>query len=296
MLITLVWSCQNGIEKPFNATLYTKHIQFNHLYIVIDDTTYNYLLDSLNFLDRFSINMEMNVNAGEESWVGKYLFGKNNYVEIFKPGGFGEYKLGGTGLGFMTDKLGILDSLYGYWNEKLDSVTVDSRDFVKENGDSTLWFRYITFPDKDSVPIKPWLMEYTREHMLSSGFTDNDLLHEFEFWDYMRSNKASSLGVSPDSIKYNKLFDKITSLHLILSDDELSHLRQSLNEFGFEEKENTFSKDDFEIRFSITEARHFILNQIDFSLLDTLKKQKYSFRNLELLINGNTASLKFNYY
>lgn len=299
ILLTLVvgiWSCNNKSNNVENKPSYTKHIKFNHLFVVIDDSTYNYLLDSLKFLDQFSINREMSVNVGDESWTGKYLFGKHNYLEIFKSDGKEGSKMGDVGLGFMTNKMGTLDSLYSYWEANLDSATLENRDLVDEKGDTSSWFRYATIPDKDSLQIKLWLMENTREHMIRSGFTDNDLLGEIEYWDYMKNFRASYYGISPDSIKYDKLFDKITSLHLTLSKKELSYLKQYLTDFGFTENGRTFSKDDFEIKYVISESRHFILNQVDFSLTDTLRNDKYSFKNLVLLIDGNKASLNFTYY
>jgi len=296
MLVVGIGSCKNKSEKSVKNPSFTKHIKFNHLYVVIDDTTYDYLFDSLKFLDKFSMNKEMHVDVGDDSWTGKYLLGKHNYLEIFKPGGYEGLKLGGTGLSFMTNQTGTLDSLYSYRNANPDSVTLDQRDFVDEKGDTTSWFRYITIPDKDSLQIAPWLMENTREHMMSLGFTDDDLLHEIEYWDYIKSRIANSFGISPDSVRYDKLFEKVTSLYLTLSQKELNLLKQYLFDFGFTEKDSTFSKDDFEIKYSITESRHFILNQIDFSLSDTIQNQEYSYRNLDLLFNGNKASLKFNYY
>ena len=289
------WSCNDRPEKSANLHPFMKNIKFNHLYVVIDDTTYKYLFDSLRFFDDFSINSEDSISAGDESWTGKYLMGKHNYLEIFKPNGYEGAKMGDLGLGFMTNKIGTLDSLYSCWKANLDSVTIENKDFVNEIGDRTSWFRSISIPNTDSLQIDPWLMENTREHMISSGFTNNDLLSKIEFYDYMKIKTANHYGISPDSIIYNKLFDKVTSLHLTLSEKELNYLKQYLDDFGFTEKNGIFSKEDFEIKYSISESRHFILNQIDFSLLDSLESEKYSFSNLDLLVNGEKASLKLTY-
>ena len=295
LVVIASWSCNNRIEKSDSNPSFMKNIKFNHLYVVIDDTTYNYLFDSLQFFNDFSLNYEDTVDAGDESWTGKYLMGIHNYLEIFKPNGYEGAKMGDLGLGFMTNKIGTLDSLYSYWKANLDSVTIENRDFVDENGDTTSWFRFISIPNIDSLPVDPWLMENTREHMISTGFTDNDLLNEIEFYEYSKTYTANRYDISPDSIIYNKLFDKVTSLHLTLSEKELNYLKQYLDDFGFTEKDGIFSGEDFDIKYSISESRHFILNQIDFSLLDTLESEKYSFRSLDLLVNGDKASLKFTY-
>ncbi len=274
---------------------YKKHIKFNHLYIVIDDYTYKYLFDSLEFFNDFARITESKVNAGSESWTGKYVIGYNNYLEIFCPKGFEGGKLGNVGFGFMPNKMGTLDSLYSYWKAEMDSVVLINRVFVDENGKSHSWFRAISIPDKDSLPINIWLMENTKENMLFAGFTENELSNEIDYWDYSRHFAANSSQTPLDSVKYGKLFDKVTSLNLTLSDKELSFLRLYLLSFGFSEKAKTFSKDDFQINYLISNSHHYIVNQIDFSLLGTLPCEKYTFRNIELSVKGDKASLKLKY-
>jgi hypothetical protein len=289
------WGCNRQKDDSLTNSSFEKHIRFNHLFVVIDDSTYKYMLDSLNFLNDFSRNREDTVDTGDESWSGKYLFGKNNYLEIFGTSGYEGAKLGDVGLGFMSNKLGTLDSLYRDWSISLDSVILTNRDFIDEHGEARPWLRTISIPNKDSLQIEPWLIENTKEEMIDAGFTENDLLNVIEFSDYSRYRRAKRLGISPDSAKYDKLFDKVTSIYLTLSDKELSYLRQYLIDFGFIEKNKAFSTNDFEVNFLVSESRHFILNQIDFALSDTLPKQKHTFKNLELLVEGNKASLKIKY-
>lgn len=274
---------------------FQKNIMFNHLFVVLDDPTYNYLLDSLKILDDFSRNEESTVDAGEESWSGKYMHGKNHYLEIFKPGGSQNDKFGDFGISFMTNKLGTIDSLQKYWITTTDSITLSNRVYVEDDGKSYPWFRYLSIPNPDSLKIMPWLMENEKELMISIGFTEEDLLHEIEYRDYLKYTMAKQKGISLDSVKYEKAFDKVTSLYLTLSEAELSLLREYLIAFGFTEKNKTFSGNDIDINYSISKSEHFILDQIDFSLLDSLPNGKYQFRNLEFNVDGNKASLKFRY-
>ena len=58
---------------------------------------------------------------------------------------------------------------------------------------------------------------------------------------------AIDYNIPSDSIKYERLFERITSLHLTLSNKELGYLRLYLIDFGFIENERSFSKPDFEI-------------------------------------------------
>ena len=295
ILLLGIWSCSEINQKSQIPPSFAKYINFNHLYITIDDATYDFLLDSLNILDQFSVNQMSEVYAGEESWSGIYLYGKHHYLEIFKEGSFGENRFGDFGLAFMSDKLGTLDSVHISWSTKFDSVTFDHREMTDQNGNDQSWFNYVEIPNADSLHIQPWLMEHTREHMTDCGFAEHQLKNEIEYWDYIKNMLSTTYNIPSDSIKYGRLFEKVTSLQLTLSEDELERLELYLKDFGFNETDNTFSKDDFKIKYQLSESTHFILNQIDFSLFDSVSAQEQSFRYLDFQMAGYEASLKFNY-
>ena len=295
ILLLGIWSCTDNNQKSQLPPSFAKYIGFNHLYITIDDATYDFLLDSLKILDQFSVNQRSDVEAGDESWSGIYLFGKHHYLEIFKQGGFDDNRFGDFGLAFMSDKLGTLDSVYISWSSQFDSVTFDHREMTDQNGNDQSWFNYVEIPNADSLHIQPWLMEHTKEHMMDCRYTEHQLENEIEYWDYIKNMLSTTYNISSDSIKYDKLFEKVTALHLTLSEDELARLQLYLYDFGFNETDHKFSKNDFEIKYQFSGSSHFILNQIDFSLLDSVPEQKQTFRNLDFQMSGYKASLKFNY-
>jgi hypothetical protein len=224
-----------------------------------------------------------------------YLIGKNNYLEIFNPKGYKGAQIGDVGLGFMTDKIGTIDSLYKHWRTNMDSVNLFTRKRIDEYTDTIPWFHFISIPNLDSVNIEPWLMENTKEEMISKGFTEEDLLKDIEYWDYAKASRARKLGLPPDSVVYNKLFDRILSLHLTLSAAEYNYIKQYFIGFGFTEHDGYFIKDNFEIHYTLTESKHYILNRIDFSLLDSVKTEEYSFKNFKFLVSGNKASMRIMY-
>ena len=92
-----------------------KNIMFNHLFVVIDDSTYRYLFNSPALPENFAAVKEQTTEGGIATWTGKYFSGVSNYLEFFKAGGNTNGKLGDLGLGFTTNKLGTLDSLQHYW-------------------------------------------------------------------------------------------------------------------------------------------------------------------------------------
>jgi Family of unknown function (DUF5829) len=292
-IIGFVCCNQQNNKSPKDET-FKKHIKFNHLYVVIDDSSYHDLFDSLKILDDFSINTESTTDAGDESWSGKYIEGKNHYLEIFKSAGAPDVKLGDFGMGFMPNKLGTIDSLQNELNTTLDSITLTSREYVEDNKPFP-WFQAISLPDPDSLRISVWLMEYRPEFMMSKGFTEEDLLKEIDYWDIRRRSIKKNEDTVNDSVMYSKLFDKVTAIYLTLSNSELSLLRKSLLAFGFIEKMKSFKGNDINIYYSITDSEHFILNQIDFSLLGDIQKGKSKYKKLEFSVDANKASLKFKY-
>ena len=294
MILTIAFGCIPNKKGSIDNSGFRNNIKFNHLFVVIDDSTYKYLFDSLKFLKQFAKTSEQTTNAGNEQWTGKYIHGLNNYLEIFRPGGAKGTRFGDVGLGFMTNKFGTIDSLQNYWTKTLDSVHIDNRVIV-DSGKIYPWFKLVSIPDMDSLKISLWVMENTKEEMTYAGFTEKDLSKEIGYSDYDRHIKAKLRNIPVDSVRYEKLFDRVTSLNISLSDKELSYLRQFLLDIGFTEKNNSFSKDDFTLTYLISEKEHFLLKKMGFSLLKRMPIEKHSFRNIDMIVDGDKAAIEFKY-
>jgi len=277
------------VKKDFQ-----KNIRFNHLFVVIDDSTYNYLFDSLKILDGFSFNSEQTIESGEESWTGKYLIGKHHYLEIFNPEGYEKAKFGEIGLGFMTDKSGTLDSIRHQWERTKDSVSFTNEEMILE-GQSYPWAYFLSIPNLDSSRVIAFLMENQKEEMMRVGFSEEDLQQVISWAEYVDHSTAISEKISPDSVKFEKAFSRITDLHLTLTPNELEWLKKTLLDFGFTEDGNNLVSQDINIKYKISQNKGFILNQIDFELMDSLNQGTYRYKNLEFTINENSAHLSFLY-
>ena len=294
ILIVMFGACNKKSRDTGNIG-FRKNIKFNHLFIVIDDSTYKYLLDSLKFPENFAKTKEDTINGGTTSWTGKYIYGISNYLEIFRPGGAEGTKLGDFGLGFITDKFGTIDSLQNYWRKTLDSIHIENM-VITDNGKTHPWFKSVSIPDVDSLKISAWVMEYSREEMNFVGFTEKDLLGEIEFSEYAKHVRAKLQNIPVDSVKKDWLFNRVTSLDISLSVKELSYLKKFLLDIGFTEENNSFSKENFIITYSLTKSEHFLLKEIGFSLLKKVPKEKYSFRKIEMTVDGDKGEIKFMYY
>jgi len=291
--ILLLTACTNEKNRTNEYLDFEKHIKFNHLFVVVDDSTYKFLSDSIFAIKAFSSFSESNTKTDTESWSGKYLFGKNHYLEIFRTGGYDGAKIGDFGMGFMPNKLGTVDSLYKHWSSTFDSVDRTETNVI-ENG-VNYPFTSLSIPTKDTLKVNIWLMEHDKEAMLNVGFNENDLKGEIEFWDYLRYSRANKTLTDPDSIKYDRLFDRLSRIKLNLSNRELDYVKSNLLDLGFIENENSFHGNDVDIDYEITEANHFILKQVDFQLTRNTSDIEITLNRLNIKMSGDKASFIFKY-
>ncbi|WP_439555496.1 hypothetical protein [Dyadobacter sp.] len=140
-----------------------------------------------------------------------------------------------------------------------------------------------------------WVFENSREEMLYAGFTDQELTREISYSNYDRHISAKMRNVPLDSVKANKLFDKITSISLTLSRKELSYLSRSLLAIGFTRNGNSFVKDDFGIKYELKQSARFLVKEIGILLAAPVPKTTYSSGNVDLLVEGNRARMRFRY-
>ncbi len=289
-LLLLAIGCTSSNTK--DEINFAKHIRFNHLYIVIDDSTYNSLFDCIQILDDFSENIEQTVTAENRAWSGKYLFGSNQYLEIFKPVGDKQGRFGELGLGFLTDKSGTLNSVRNEWKRKKEKGSFSNRKIVRD-GKSFPLFQMASIEQSNDLSVFSWLMEYEEEEMISVGFTQEDLKQVISWPEYAAHRKAADLNLMPDEIKFEKTFDKITQLHITLTQNELESLKKSLRYFGFTEEGNCLISQDISIKYKISLHKGFVLNQIDFELSSSMEQGTFRCNNLEFIVTENKAHLKF---
>jgi hypothetical protein len=76
-----------------NGQTHGPHVVLNHLLITVDSLTYHDILNSKILNSNFAYAHERQL----QSWSGIYIFGQDNYIEIFKPTSFkNEYTEAGT--------------------------------------------------------------------------------------------------------------------------------------------------------------------------------------------------------
>lgn len=297
-LVICLFSCNTKSDIPtkeFSKFSLSDNIKFNHLYVVIDHPTYKYLFDSIPFLNEFANIKENLIETGEESWSGKYISGKQHYLEIFKPGGADNIEFGAFGMAFMTNRLGTIDSLQKFWTANLDTVAIQTRTISLSETETIPWFKSLEIPNRDSLSINSWVMENSQEIMILDGFKEEDLKRTIDYSEYVQRSKATQKGISYERAEYDKPFESITSIILTLSDAELDYIEKYLQSLGFKKTVDRFERQDFEIFYKIDNAEHFVLNEITFKLRDSLESREYVFKNINFKTEGRTGKMTFNY-
>src|SRR5450631_3146450 len=147
----------------------------NHLYFVLDSNTYAHIFDSA-FFQQIGNTTETKTTTTAGSWTGKYLRGRDSYLEVFPPKGFAGATEGNIGFGFMNLKQGDVNKLEANWkaNSK-DSVKSDTSTLLKD-GIKLSWFYSLSLYSVDSlIPASAWVMENTPDMLKARGFTEEEI-------------------------------------------------------------------------------------------------------------------------
>jgi hypothetical protein len=261
---------------------------------VIDDSTYKNLFEGMKILEDFSYTKEQSVDSEKKSWTGKYLFGRHQYLEILRPDGDKKGRVGEVGLAFRTDKLGTMNLIKDHWENNDENFTYSQRK-IKRKGKLSPWFDFLSLQQSDSLRVFSWLMESPKEELRSVGFSRADLKKVISWEKYSNHRRAKDLKIPADSVAYEKNFNRITQLHLTLTQYELDGLKRSLRDFGFTESGNKLVSQDVTIEYVISKSKQFLLNRIDFELAGPMKPGTYSCNNLEFKVTEDSAHIRFLY-
>ena len=147
--------------------------ELNHVFAVVDQETAQ-AIDQSDFLRRFA-NIEIRTTIGTLStWTGRYLYGRETYVEFFAPGDFqiarGPAPLGSWGIAISGDRVGDSTRLKSRIEELglRAIVEIETRQF----GDRKVpWFTAVTAVGQHGdtgardEPVTIWAMEYVPSYL-----------------------------------------------------------------------------------------------------------------------------------
>jgi hypothetical protein len=265
-------------------------VKFNHLYLVIDSVSMNVIRNSdyvKNILTAFETRTTV-ADSGR-SWTGTYMYGTDNYIELFDSvsSGMG-LPAGVSGVAFSVDRVDELKSLNGILSKshKLEE-NVRERDFA---GKKIPWFNMLNIADSSFYNqswFDFWLMAYRKEYFDYKKINyKNDILNGAS---YLREQEKYRKG---------KIIKRFSGVVMRLSDYEKNFLVAYFKRFGYNKiSENEFlTADNF--RFTLkprAEGTNNTIERITFDKeKDTNQGNVKLSENILIKFTTNSGEIVFN--
>ena len=290
VFITLVFVACFG--HLFSQAKDSVTVVVSHIFFCIDSITYQNLFHHEFIAKAFANSRELSNKTLTDSYTGKYLMGRQSYIEVFEP----DYKKVKPELGDKFGDVGIV-----FRTKKPDIKTIDQLIKANNKNDS---LKLLEYEDSGRIipfnqnlylsnaglqeTFRPYIEEFTPEFLKLCGFNESEInsgITEEQFRE-KRTGK-----------KYEKLYDNIEKVELTLTNKEFEYLAGTLEYFGFSQAGHQFTNNSLQIICSIQNKRKYKLKAIHFRLLNktddiTVEVSK----NLTFKASGASASFEFNYW
>lgn len=280
LIITLV---QTNLQAQKKSNL----VFLNHIYFVLDSNTYAHIFDSA-FLQQIGNTKAASVTTTDESWSGKYFYGRDSYFELFSPTGFEGAAIGDVGFGFMTFKQGDIWEVKKNWKDNSkDSVITDTSTYVSD-GKRQEWYYSLNLSAVDSLlSVSAWVMENTPGILKAAGFSDEEIKKPISWQEYVEKKYKTN---------FTKAFNRITSVELITNKDEYDYLKKSFSGFGLLKKNHRFYNDFVTIKCTIENVASTKLKTVVIELNEGFPERTIIMStHLTMHVKDKSASLIFNY-
>jgi hypothetical protein len=273
----------------FVSSVFSQHlpeVHFNHFYLVVDSSDLKAIQHSKFIIDTFAATITKTTIADRGvTWAGTYLYGLDNYFEIFDNKGFVD-TIGNAGIGFSVDHSGeikILDSIF----QKHYKIETGLRAKLLDNKEVP-WFNMLGIADSAffvKTHIYSWIMEYRKEYFdyRKLPHKRNNVTRRDYLCEYQISNKT-------------KLLKRFTSITLRVTKDEKLFYAQFLLNCGYtKNKTNGYkSPDGFVFYFIDRKAE-------DISSVESVQfENNYPYQGtfeisekLQLVFKGKTGAILF---
>ncbi|MFC8673832.1 DUF5829 family protein [Streptomyces griseorubiginosus] len=230
LAVTLVGAVGGGVgtaqaEGSGSGASYDRQLLFyNHSYGVLDRETADAIERSDYLKDFASFEVRTTTGSGGQTWTGRYLRGRETYLELFGVGDLPgpDGTLGAAGLGVSTERDGDLATVA----ERMKSEGATPIEFLQTrdfgDGVPVPWFdALLTATEYDA--FQAWAMEYRPEY----------------FADPRSNTEPASFPGDVGRERYlsddyrNHLMRDITSVHLAVTEGDLADTVPLLRAGGF---------------------------------------------------------------
>ena len=261
----------------------------SHIFFCIDSITYQNLFHHEFIAKVFANTRELSSKTVTDSYTGKYLMGRQSYIEVFKPRTvkpeLGD-KFGDVGLVFRTKRPGInkIDQLI-----KADGKDTNFKVTEYEDSATIIPFNQNLYLSNAGLQetFRPYVEEFTAEFLRRCGFNENEIrsgVNEEQFREKRRGQK------------YEKLYDNIEKVELTLTEKEFEYLAETLKYLGFARAGHRFTNNSLEVICSVQKKRKYKLKAIHFTLLNKTEDITVEVsKNLTFSAIGRKAVFEFNY-
>ncbi len=191
-------------------------VRLNHLYRVVDSSTYQALRTSDWLGTTFAPRDERTTTRPDWSYTGVYLYGRRTYVEFFDEGPQGP--AGYTGLAFDLDA-GHTSTVADAWAHRLGATRTAIVERRTDNG-SVPWFHLASGDPDRRGGLHVWSMEY-HSSFLASWRPELTPARSSDAADVLDRYTARVTDAPRDAF----LLEDVTAIDLSLSREALRFLR-----------------------------------------------------------------------
>jgi len=283
----ILWMC--WILSPFSSLGQRENpeIYLNHIYVVLDSATYQHLFDSSVLTKEIAYSIQNSTQTNQNSYTGKYIAGKNGYLEFFTPTSHSGLSIGSIGLGFMTLKSNDIKKVKQYWeNNTQDSISFQTVE-AYESAKTRPWYYDLELYRIDSnAAMKAWLMENTNEDLRLAGFSEQEIEKDKISWQsYIERQNKTTL---------KKAFNRILSIQLSIDKSEFKYLRKTLLGFGLIQSKHAFYNDNIIVKYKISSNSSIRLKKLEMELSETFAKTVLTIGDsITVQLNGKRAIWNF---
>jgi hypothetical protein len=215
-----------------------------------------------------------------------YFWGKNHFLHFSPNKGYFKHQRGTAYLIFQSKKPGVGDALKQVWQKQtkdsLISYDFEGSEFVLTE---IIGARHGSVDESPTNHLIPMLSSYSAETYKRWGLPDTTESNLSDFIKKVEKNVS------------DKLFDKIASVDLIITNAELELLRSMLVMNGYEQNKNSFLKaGEPTINYAIDDEQP---TKSRVQRIDILLSEETSARTIHLgesgqiIIQGNRATFIF---
>ncbi|QQS35146.1 MAG: hypothetical protein IPM56_12920 [Ignavibacteriales bacterium] len=256
--------------------------EFSHIEIIVDSASFEKLVAN-EFIWSELANCLYDTMLVSPLVLSYYLYGQSNFIHFNPNRGYFATQKGTAYLIFQTRRPGQGKLLEERWR-KVATDSIVSYDFEGPGFTLTeiVYNHHDHLSKKQTNNLVPMLSSYSVETYREWGFGDSVEVSMEQF-------------LSQDSINKNKLFERIISIDLVITQKELQDLIPVLQLAGYQKEKNKFIKsNEPTISYVVNDNLNISkVEKLTFSLTEDAGKKSFNFGTIILIINKKRAEFSF---